>query len=281
MLCKRTVISQHSSWEISSFTGTLRQLAEKSVCLVRCQYSLALWRLQMNHNNQKRIGPSFIPGLVIIIIGLVTLLNRLGYLAGETISQLWPLVLVFIGISAIVIAKDRGPRMSGSIMIIIGGALLLHQLGYIQLDWQFVWPTVLILVGLYLLWWSLFVRARSGGDTVASDSVLNKKAVFGGGRTENNTQDFKGGDLMAVFGGYEIDLSRAGMKQNEAVLFVNVLFGGFEIRVPEDWNIVDECICILGGVEDKTRHPVSDMTGKTKKLIVRGHAALGGIQFKN
>jgi len=69
-----------------------------------------------------------------------------------------------------------------------------------------------------------------------------------------NAKDFRSARLFAVFGGYEVDLSRAEMAGNEAYVEANAVFGGGEIRVPLNWKVVLQGMGVFGGYNDKTQH---------------------------
>jgi hypothetical protein len=56
------------------------------------------------------------------------------------------------------------------------------------------------------------------------------------------------------------------------------MWGGIEIRVPEDWMIDSQVIPLMGGVEDKTRPPT---TPSPHRLVLRGMALMGGVEIKN
>ena len=102
-------------------------------------------------------------------------------------------------------------------------------------------------------------------------------AVLGGVNRGNNSRAFRGGDLTAVMGGCEIDLRQAAI-EGEAVIDVFAMWGGIEIRVPENWSVVGRVTPILGGYEDKTRPP---RDAGTQRLIVRGMVIMGGVEIKN
>jgi predicted membrane protein len=86
---------------------------------------------------------------------------------------------------------------------------------------------------------------------------------------------------MAVFGGYKVDLRHADLDGAQAVIEASAVFGGGEIRVPENWLVVLEAAGVFGGYEDKTRHIQTDAAQPVKTLVVRGAAVFGGIEVKN
>ena len=106
---------------------------------------------------------------------------------------------------------------------------------------------------------------------------MTAMAFLGGVSRGNNSTAFRGADLMAVMGGCEIDLRRAAIN-GEAVIDVFTLWGGIEIRVPEDWTVVSKIVPLMGGVEDKTRPPQG---ATAHRLVLRGFAIMGGVEIKN
>ena len=102
-------------------------------------------------------------------------------------------------------------------------------------------------------------------------------AVLAGVNRGNTSKTFRGGDLTAVFGGCQIDLRQAAI-ESEAVIDVFAMWGGIEIKVPENWSVSGRVTPILGGYEDKTRR-VPD--GTNQRLLVRGLVIMGGVEIKN
>jgi predicted membrane protein len=105
-------------------------------------------------------------------------------------------------------------------------------------------------------------------------------SIFGGS-SRKVSGDFKGADLVAVFGGGGLDLRNATMSADEAVVSVNAIFGGFEIRVPETWLVDVHVAGIFGGHEDKTHQPDPRLVPNPKRLTVRGSTIFGGLGVKN
>ncbi|HEV8415033.1 MAG TPA: LiaF domain-containing protein [Bryobacteraceae bacterium] len=104
-------------------------------------------------------------------------------------------------------------------------------------------------------------------------------AVFGGVDRHIAAQDFHEAQCTAVFGGCKIDLRDAQIQGSEAVLATYAIFGGVEIRVPDDWEVVNRTTSIFGGVNDHTRQSSRGLS--TKTLILDGVTIFGGTEIKN
>ncbi len=85
--------------------------------------------------------------------------------------------------------------------------------------------------------------------------------------------------MVAFFGGFNLDLTHANIAGDTAVLELEALFGGGEVRVPENWVIDLQGHALLGGFSDEThQHPPA--TG-AQRLVVQGTAVFGGVVIKN
>lgn len=122
------------------------------------------------------------------------------------------------------------------------------------------------------------VRDWTGRESVNPE--FDYLAVFGGIKQRVTVKNFRGGRLTALFGGFEIDLTRADIEGQTAVIDASALMGGGEIRVPYTWIIEMQGMAILGGYTDETHQEIPD-SATAKRLIVKGVAALGGVVIKN
>jgi hypothetical protein len=128
----------------------------------------------------------------------------------------------------------------------------------------------------------MFSTTATGGglSAAAGDSnTLATWAVFGGSRRRVESQNFEGGEALAIFGGINLDLTKAGMQKDEVRLEANALFGGIDIRVPETWQVVVRGAGIFGGYEDKTWR-AGPTDEKKPRLIISGFAVFGGVVVK-
>jgi len=228
----------------------------------------------MTQATAHRSTSSLIFGSLIALLGVVLLVDNLGFIDADDVLRFWPIVLVVFGAVQIAQRRDTGGKTVGMIIGIIGLWLLLNNLDIISLSLFSLWPLLLIGLGILLL-----VRSSRSDLPAAIDDgdVLNVFALLGGARRAIGSSNFQGGKLTAIMGGCEIDLRQADIKGESAVLDVFAFAGGLEIAVPAGWTVENGVTPILGGVEDNTARPASG----GKKLIVTGSVIMGGVELKN
>ncbi|MFZ0284053.1 MAG: LiaF domain-containing protein, partial [Terriglobales bacterium] len=149
------------------------------------------------------------------------------------------------------------------------------HLGYFRLHLERTWPVFVIAAGFILL-----LRAYTCSTSDSSGILsphLNVFAVLGGGEYRIRAKNFRGGDLVAFMGGFDVDLRDAEIEGNEAVITVNALMGGGVIRVPETWAVSMRVTAFMGGHSLKAREGPQP----TKTLVIKGVAIMGGIEVRN
>ena len=226
--------------------------------------------------------PGIIPAVIVIGIGVLFLLNNLNIVFLHDVWRYWPGLLIAAGIAKLVDSPESSGRVTGGVLVGIGGLFLAHTLGFLTLTWESFWPLVLIGAGVLMLWTRL-APPQSGIPNVPSgahEGVLNEYAMFGGVERKVTTDDFRGGQVSAMFGGVEIDLRRAGMRGDSAVVDVTAMFGGVGFKVPPNWIVVGHVFALFGGFGNKSVQPSSDMPG-VKRLYIKGSAMFGGVEVKN
>lgn len=109
--------------------------------------------------------------------------------------------------------------------------------------------------------------------------MINSQALFCGIQKRILSKNFKGGKVSAIFGGTEIDLTQADLSEN-AVLSVEVAFGGVKLLMPPHWDLKMGVTNIFAGVEDKRMYPQS--TGESNKVLtITGTVLFGGLEIKS
>ncbi|HEY1497593.1 MAG TPA: DUF5668 domain-containing protein [Candidatus Solibacter sp.] len=226
-----------------------------------------------------RSNPGIIPALAVIAVGVLFLLNNLNVFYLHDIWRFWPVALLAVGLAKLVDSQSDSDRTAGIVLSIVGAIFLAKNLGFLYVSWRDFWPLILIGAGVLMLWNRLYTPSTplSSGSP---EGVLNVHAVFGGVERKVTSDDFRGGHATAMFGGVELNLRKAGMRGESAIVDVSAVFGGIELKVPANWIVVVEGSSLFGGFSDKSAQPAPDMPG-VKRLFVRGSAVFGGVDIKN
>jgi len=224
-----------------------------------------------------RLTPQLLLGLMVTAAGVILMLDNLGIAPLSRFLKYWPVALIVIGVLKLWQARDgKGGVLSGFLFSLAGTWLLLEELTLLQIDFHDVWPLILVFLGAYIVWQGISGPQRSR-QALDSHSTVSAVAILGGVARGNNSRAFRGGELTAVMGGCEIDLRQASIN-GDAVIDIFAMWGGIDIRVPEDWSVQSRVVPLLGGVEDKTRPPQGAIN---HRLTLRGFAIMGGVEIKN
>jgi len=159
--------------------------------------------------------------------------------------------------------------------MLAGGLILLNNIGIVRFRiWDF-WPVLLILLGISIIWRGYEQTRYSDSDPSSTISAI---AILGGVEKACSSLNFRGGEITAIMGGCEIDLRHADMSAGEAVIHTFALWGGIEIKVPEEWTVTVQGFPLFGGFEQRTRPPLD---GPRKNMIIKGFAIMGGVEIHN
>jgi predicted membrane protein len=239
-------------------------------------------------------------GLVVIAVGVLFTLDRLGYVDAGDFWEYWPVLLIALGIGRVFQPRGAHGRGFGVILIVMGSWFLLSNFDIIHYSFGDVWPVLLVVLGIMMVWRAITgpffetprrrlkeaVAAADGSAAVAgiatsgadTSSTVNSFALLGGVKRKVVSQDFRGGALTAILGGCELDLRHASISSGQAVIDTFALWGGIEIKVPQEWSVVVQGTPILGAFDDKTVRVGGD---GSKVLVIKGIALMGGVDIKN
>jgi hypothetical protein len=128
------------------------------------------------------------------------------------------------------------------------------------------------------VWLGIAIAAAFAKRAVPShghenSNELSLVAIFDGIELESRANAFKGGSMLAWFGGIEADLREAELAP-DARLSVFTLFGGIDIETPPGWRVESSVKALAGGVDART--PGQD-DPDAPVLTLEGIALLGGI----
>lgn len=221
-----------------------------------------------------RITPRLIFGLLVLCLGSLLLLDQFRVLDADDYVLYWPAGLVLLGLVKLI---QPGSRGGGIVLTLLGSGLLLHNLGYVEVDPGFFLAVLLVLGGLNLVVSEVLRRTRRQ-MAVSASAEVDAFAMLGSVKQATRSQAFRGGSATAVMGACDVDLRQSTLQGGEAVLDVFAFWGGVEILVPESWEVIVKGIPILAGFDDVTRPPAIPAT---QRLVIKGMAIMGAVEVRN
>jgi predicted membrane protein len=256
-------------------------------------------RISDDIHHHSRSG-RFFGGIIILAIGVILLLKQLNAVIFPDWLFTWPMIVIAVGFY---IGARHNFRLGGwPIVMLVGGVFLTEEF-YPNLNISdYIWPIIIISAGLLMIlrpkrrhwdwhnnayWeskskkWQWKYQAKYGQTPPATaysqDDFIDSVSIFGGVHKVIVSKDFKGGDVVNIFGGAEINLSQADIKGKVTLELVQI-FGGTKIIVPADWEIQSKMVSIFGGVEDK-RNPATAKHNPDKVLVIDGTSIFAGIDI--
>jgi predicted membrane protein len=115
-----------------------------------------------------------------------------------------------------------------------------------------------------------------GQGTVSGDDTVDEVAVFSPLNKAFSSQHFKGGKLVLVFSGGDIDLTGVKVDGSEVQLEISSVFSGTDILIPREWNVRSRVSVFAGNVDT---HAAPDGDGSVT-LTLRGEAVFGQIEIR-
>lgn len=216
-------------------------------------------------------------GVTIVALGGVLLLRNLEIIKFDSWNVFWGTVwaagLVLAGLVTIVSSRKLLTRAWGLLLMAAGVSIGLNTYGVIDVSiWKLFWPVVLIAVGLMMVFSIGSANRKRAEESGTND---NEKVAIFYGEESRVRGDYTGGSLTAVFGGVDLDLRQAKIKDG-AVIDVFTFCGGINISLPDDVIVENGVRGVLGGSDDKT---VPKPSAK-KTIYLKGECVLGGLEIK-
>lgn len=197
-----------------------------------------------------------------------------------------PYVLTLAGIFWIARSGKREAPLMAWLVIVFGAVLIVSQIGLFGLSFgDMVAPMILITVAFFLVNPRNLLPRRlntSNDELDPNQQEIKLFAFMGGGELNYHSKQLKGGEVMAIWGGYDLDFSDADMEGDSMQLNLYCIMGGVEITVPANWKVEKSgAVCIMGGYSNKTRDMAEELNLPSKTLVVTGLALMGGGEIRN
>jgi len=164
-------------------------------------------------------------------------------------------------------------RIIIGVFIILLGVSALTGVSFLN----FFIALVLIAIGVRILSGRKSWNTRWSGRSVSRDNEVNEVAIFSGIEKEIVAENFRGGKVVLIFAGGEIDLRQAKTAEKTMDLEIVAIFGGAKIMVPKEWTVNTlRQAAVLGGVSNDTEKGTGDVV-----LDLRGATIFGGVEISN
>ena len=222
-------------------------------------------------------------GVAIIALGVIFAGKAIGWFDFDIFFKGW--WTLFIIIPSVISLFTEKEKLSSLGFIAAGIILLLAAQEVITYDtaWKIILAVILILIGLGLILKTVFhsnndkeiaEKIKDIGDGKTMDSQM---AIFSGSERTYSDEAFAGSNLVAVFGGVDLDLRKAKFTK-DTVIKAFALFGGIDIKVPEDVTVKTRSGFIFGGISDDRK---SDEAKGKHTIYIDAAGGFGGITISD
>ena len=239
-------------------------------------------RHQIRHEHHHLTNNRPIIGVILVLAGLFLVLRNTGFFPDfiDHVIFSWPMLLVAIGL---VMTLGASEKTSGVIVMAVGGFFLIPMIFRETFHaYNMFWPSIFIIIGVIFI-----ATKRRGWNAVSTtagltgDDYIDIVNVFSGGERQIVSENFKGGRISAVFGGTQLDLTKAKLAPGRNELEIACIFGGATFIVPDDWNISIAVTPILGGFTDSRKLLPGRTVDPTRQLVIKGAVIFGGGEIKS
>lgn len=218
---------------------------------------------------------SIIWGALLIIAGALFAVDALEITDINVLFDGWWTLFIIIP-SAVGLFTERDK--TGNIIGLAVGAFLLlccQDILSFSLLWKLLFPIIVILIGLRLILKNIRSDKRIIKLDIKNANAENTCAIFSGKELNLSGRVFEGARFTTIFGGIMCDL-RGAIIEKDSVIETFSAFGGLEIIVPENVNVVDNTNCIFGGASNLTA-PIQN----APTVYINGTCLFGGIDIRN
>lgn len=214
----------------------------------------------------KKDYSKYIWGAMLILLGVFIVLRSFGVITNSIFfTGWWSLFIIIPALYGLIFNNNR---ITDAMVLLFGVSLFVAANDYITYSNVFAIGICLLLidVALNIMFKRKFKRVKnsvSDGNYIGVFSGCKEKPAF-----------FSGGTAVAVFGSVDIDLREVEFTQ-DAYLTGIAVFGGVDILVCDNVNVVCSTANIFGGTENKQEPIAGNHT-----LYIDGCSIFGGIDIK-
>ncbi|MFW6009179.1 MAG: LiaF domain-containing protein [archaeon] len=213
-------------------------------------------------------------GVTVFVIGIIFLGN---------FFEFWQLDLFFDGwwtIFIIIPSINGLIKKQNFIMSIIGLSLgvflLLLNQGLLTQNYLALFVAItLLVIGIHMIYTSLNVNKALDPKNSEKEDRFSTVSLFGGGDEKYPKSNLDSASITKIFGGGEIDFSNATINK-DIVINVGVIFGGVDLILPDNVNIISKVVPVFGGVDVNSENYSDD---NKNNIYVTGLCLFAGVDI--
>ncbi|MEW6193877.1 MAG: DUF5668 domain-containing protein [Bacteroidota bacterium] len=176
-------------------------------------------------------------GIIFVLVGLFgTLRHLFPFIYHIAFSDLWPIVLILIGLLILLKKKGQAP------------------------DYQHL---------------NEMQSAQKEANTTSAD-VIDETIITTSTKRIFVSENFQGGKITTIVGASQFDLTKSKLAPGEHVLDITCIFGGCTITVPREWKVIVNISAVFGGFDDKRYINSEAVQSDQGVLIIKGAVIFGG-----
>ena len=218
-------------------------------------------------------------GIALVVVGVIFALNELGLTDINIFFKGW--WTLFIIIPSIVMLITSKKKTDGLFGLLVGVSLLLACQGVVGFRhiWRLILPALIVVIGIDLIFkdasWRKEKKDRDEFREMSS-GLKEYCATFSGVNLNYDNEVFEGVELTAVFGGIKCDLRNA-ILNDDVVIKTCCIFGGVDIKVPENVSVKISSSSLFGGTSNKrTKNRIEN----ERTIYINASNLFGGTEIK-
>lgn len=224
-------------------------------------------------------------GLLFLIGGIFLIISKLGFLGDVNVFSL----VIAILLVGIIIKSVISAHFSGIFFPVAFIAILFDEkLGITAVTpWTVLFAALLLTIGANLLFGKKRFNKFYHKSYVDGNNFCGKQSIstedegniridtsFQGCTKYINSKNFERCDVDCSFASLKIYFDNAVMKNENAILNMDVSFGGVEIYVPKGWRVVNNASCSFGAINEKNK--INSVI--TNTLTITGEISFSGVE---
>ncbi len=98
---------------------------------------------------------------------------------------------------------------------------------------------------------------------------------FGSSVKYIKSENFQKAVIKCSFGAMKVYFDQANLNSDYAEIVFDVSFGGVEVYIPKEWNVINQIDAMLGGVDEKGKR----LNNETPTVVLKGSASFSGVEI--